>query len=59
MNCAIALLIYGRVRCLFTGIARYNILQKALFVDIKVLVDMIDSNLLQSNEEIEAFSRQT
>ena len=37
---------------------RYNILQKALFVDIKVLIDMIDSNLFQSNEEIEAFSRQ-
>ena len=37
---------------------RHNILQKALFVDIRALIDMIDSNLFQSNEEIEAFSRQ-
>ena len=36
---------------------RYNILQKALFVDIKVLIAMVDSDLFQSNEEIKAFSR--
>ena len=45
-------------RLCFVPLHRYNMLQKARFMDIKVLIDMIVSNLFQSNEEIEAFSRQ-
>ena len=45
-------------RLCFVPPHRYNMLQKARFMDIKVLIDMIVSNLFQSNEEIEAVSRQ-